>query len=165
MASSFLKNPMYIHIICETVIIGSIFVVLNRRTSKLQTELNDCIVRLGKQTARIAELEETVQSMAESINMIHSMTLRSALTASAQAPSQAPAPAPAPKPKARKEDAPAPVSAPATVQPVVAEETYEMPQPFRGKGGDRDTQNESSVNGTSDLDTQIQSELQELQSI
>jgi DNA polymerase III gamma/tau subunit len=167
MSSSIFKNPMYIHIICETVIVGTLYLLMTKRVSKIQSELNECVVRLGKQTARIAELEETVQSMADSISMLHSMSLRSfappPMPPTASMASKAPS-----KPKeAPKAPAPAaPVAAKkAPVEEVDSEQdsAESEPQPFRAGGVNGDTlPSESSLPSTS-LDDQIQSELEELE--
>ncbi len=154
--SSLLKNPMYIHIACEVVVVGSLFYIMNKRVSILQKDLNECVARLGKQTARMAELEETIQAMATNMDIISNLVMRPQPMFSAPMPTPLPTPAPktTPKPiiKKTKEESKETEEVPSKA---FITEVPEDKESFQSEGGNE---------ATRDLDTQIADELRELES-
>lgn len=154
--SSLLKNPMYIHIACEAVIIGSLFYIMNKRVSLLQKDLNECVARIGKQTARMAELEETIQTMASNMDILSNIVMRP--QPMYQAPAPTPAPVSAPKVAKAPSKTPEPAKTPESDAPskaFITEIPEETKEPFQHEGGSE---------ATRDLDTQIADELRELES-
>ncbi len=153
--SSLLKNPMYIHIACEAVIIGSLFYIMNKRVSLLQKDLNECVARIGKQTARMAELEETIQTMASNMDILSNIVMRPQPIFQAPTP---PAPTSAPKVAKASSKAPEPAKTPEPDAPskaFITEIPEETKESFQQEGGSE---------ATRDLDTQIADELRELES-
>lgn len=157
--ASLLANPMYVHIACEIVVVGTVYHLMNRRINSLKKDLDECVARLGKQTSRMAELEETIQSMATSIDMISSMILR---------PQMQPPRAPAMKSSVSNDIPVTPAPVAPSVASVETKKAFltEVPEtvsePFRSEGGGASTTTQDD--GASNLDNQIADELRELES-
>ncbi len=162
--ASLLANPMYVHIACEIVVVGTVYHIMNKRISSLKKDLDECVARLGKQTSRMAELEETIQSMATSIDMISSMILRPPQMTMPR-PSMVPVPpmASIPKQSAETPITPAPSAPSVPSEPkkaFITEVPEVVSEPFRSEGRGDSAQDD----GPSNLDTQIADELRELES-
>ena len=53
----------YIHMACEVIVIGIVFLLVNRRITSLQVDLVECAVRIASQNKKIHELEEKVEEL------------------------------------------------------------------------------------------------------
>ncbi len=154
-SSSFLSGKLqYIHIACEVLVIGIVFVVLNRKVSSLQSDLVECAVRIASQSKKIAELETKMEDMAV---LVDTLSRRAAApmmmpTRPVMASGSSFQPFPvfpvARGPSVQAVPEPAPVAAPVGADAIPVQDTNPTP--------------DSDGPGPEDLDLQLSAELKEL---
>ncbi len=151
-----ISKAMAIHIGCEVLLVGTISVLLSRRISSTQSDLNECALRIVAQGKQITELEERIADLEDMVKRLATRSL-----AASAAPSAQPFPFPIPPFQSFPVPVPAAPSRPASDatpdKPILvpADKPSPVPSP-----GDKPAAPQQS----DDLDREIASELQELDS-